>query len=145
MDENIELLEYIYQNSEMGVFTLKKLINDINNRENKIKKVIEEQLKGYEEYLSESKKRLKREKAELKSNGLMAKMGASMGIKKKVMMDNSDASIAHMLTEGITMGIVDITTKIKNYEKYVTNSNIKLARNFLKFQEEQIEILKEYL
>lgn len=145
MDENIELLEYIYQNSEMGVFTLKKLINDINNRENKIKKVIEEQLKGYEEYLSESKKRLKCEKAELKSNGLMAKMGASMGIKKEVMMDNSDASIAHMLTEGITMGIVDITTKIKNYEKYVTNSNIKLARNFLKFQEEQIEILKEYL
>ena len=31
-----------------------------------------------------------------------------MGIKKEVNSDNSDASIAHMLTQGITMGVLNI-------------------------------------
>lgn len=50
MDENLELLEYVYKNSEMGVFSLTKLIKAINDKENKIKKVIEEEIKGYEKY-----------------------------------------------------------------------------------------------
>ena len=38
MNENNELLEYIYQTAEMGVFSTTKLIEDINGKENKIKK-----------------------------------------------------------------------------------------------------------
>ena len=41
MDENVELLEYIYQNAEMGVYTLTKLLENLNGRENKIIKVAE--------------------------------------------------------------------------------------------------------
>ena len=37
MDENLELLEYIYKNAEMGVYSSEKLIQDINGKENKIK------------------------------------------------------------------------------------------------------------
>ena len=38
MDENMELLEYIYKNSEMGVFTIKALLKDLGDKDNKIKK-----------------------------------------------------------------------------------------------------------
>jgi len=145
MDENLELLEYIYQNAEMGVFTLTKLIKKINDKENKIKKLVEEQLKGYEEYLKDSKKLLKKNDEEAKSNTVMSKISASMGIDMEVMKDNSDASIAHMLTQGITMGVVDITTKIDNYKESVDGKNLKLAKDFLQFQEEQLKILKSYL
>ena len=44
MNENNELLEYIYQTAEMGVFSTTKLIEDINGKENKIKKVISTKL-----------------------------------------------------------------------------------------------------
>lgn len=145
MDENLELLEYIYQNAEMGVFTLTKLIKKINDKENKIKKVVEEQLKGYEQYLKDSKKLLEKNDEEAKTNTVMSKISASMGIDMEVMKDNSDASIAHMLTQGITMGVVDITTKIDNYKESVDGKNLKLAKDFLQFQEEQLKILKSYL
>lgn len=145
MNENNELLEYIYQTAEMGVFSTTKLIEDINGKENKIKKVIEGILKGYENFLKDSKKILEKKKTEIKENSTFSKMGASMGIKKEVKEDNSDAAIAHMMIEGLTMGTVDISSKIKNYEGDADKDILALAKKFLKFQEESIEFLKKYL
>ena len=145
MNENVELLEFIYKNAEMGSFTLTKLINELKDKENKIKKVVEDEIKGYEKYMKESKKLIDKEKYEFKETGLMAKMGASMGIKKETKADNSDAAIAHMIVEGLTMGVVDISTKINNYKEVADKKVISLAGDFLKFQESEIERLKEFL
>ena len=145
MDENLELLEYIYKNAEMGAFSLTTLINLLNGKENKIKKIVEEEIKGYEKYLKESKKLIEKHKYELKETGMMAKMGATMGIKKETKCDNSDAAIAHMIIEGLTMGVVDISTKINNYKGSADKKIIKLAEDFLKFQEDEIEKLKNFL
>lgn len=145
MNENIELLEYIYKNSEMCVFTLTKLLEDLEGKENKIKKVIDEEIKKYQSYLKEAEKIIKQNKFELSKNSLMAKMGSSMGIKKEVRIDNSDAAIAHMLTEGITMGIVDIESKIKNYKKCVDKEIYDLAKEYLKYHQSEIEKLKEFM
>ncbi len=48
MDENLELLEYIYKDSDMSVITLEKLLQELNDKDNKIKKKTEEILKSYE-------------------------------------------------------------------------------------------------
>ena len=145
MDENIELLEYIYKNSEMGVYTIKKLLKDLKDKENKIKKLADYQMKEYNRFQDEAKKIIKKNKYELKSNSLMAKIGSSIGIKNEVEKDNSDASIAHMLTEGITMGIVDMETKLKNYKDTVKEDIYKLGEDFLKFQQQEVEKLKEFM
>lgn len=145
MDENIELLEYMYKNSEMCVHSLTKLLEDLNGKENKIKKLIDEQKKQYNNYMKEAEKIIKKNKYELKENSTMAKMMSTMGIKKEVNKDNSDAAIAHMLTEGITLGIVDIETKIKNYKDSVDKKTYKLAQEYLKFEQSEIEKLKEFM
>ena len=145
MDENLELLEYIYKNSEMGVFTIKTLLKDLNEKENKIKKLADDQMKEYNKFQDESKKLIKKYNYELKTSGIMAKMGSSMGIKKEVKKDNSDSSIAHLLTEGITMGVVDMETKLKNYKDTVDKKIYNLGKEFLKFQQGEIEKLKEYM
>lgn len=145
MDENLELLEYVYKTAEMGSFSLTKLIELLNGKENKIKKTVEEEIKGYEKYLKESKKLIEKHKYELKESGMIAKMGASMGIKKETKCDNSDAAIAHMIIEGLTMGVVDISTKINNYKGSADKKIISLAEDFLKFQEDEIEKLKSFL
>ena len=145
MDENIELLEYIYKNSEMGVFTIKKILNNLNEKENKIKKLADDQMKEYNKFQDESRKLIKKHGYELKTSGIMAKMGSSMGIKKEVKKDNSDSAIAHMLTEGITMGVVDMETKLKNYKDTIDKKIYNLGKEFLKFQQGEIEKLKEFM
>ena len=96
-------------------------------------------------FKKESKKLIKKNGYDLEKNKLTAKIASSMGIKKEVNSDNSDASIAHMLTQGITMGVVDMETKIDNYKEVVNEDILSLAKEFLKFQQEEIEKLKEYM
>jgi len=72
-------------------------------------------------------------------------MMAGMGIDKEVKNDNSDASIADMLIQGISMGSIDTEKKIKSYDKDVDKEQLSFAKDFLKFQEKAIDQLKKYL
>ena len=60
MNENNELLEYIYQNASMGVKSCTNLINILNGKDNKIKKIVEDELKEYENFVKKSEKILKK-------------------------------------------------------------------------------------
>lgn len=145
MNENFELLEHIYKDSEMACFTLSDLLDKLKEKDNKIKGTVEDILHEYEGFLEICKKELEGHDIKLTSTPKMAKMGASMGIKKEVKSDNSDSSMADMIIEGILMGSLDMEKKIKDYEKEVDKSTLKLAKDFLKFQEKSIEKLKKYL
>lgn len=145
MNENIELVEYLYQNSKMGVYSLESLINNLKGKDNNIMPLLNEELKEYEKYVSEAEKIIEKSKYDVKDNNMMSKMSTNMGIKMEVMKDNSDSAIAHMLIEGTTMGIVDITSKIDKYSDVVDKKILSLAKDYLKFLEKEIEKLKEYL
>lgn len=145
MNENIEMIEYIYKSSEMGVISCTKLLNELNNKENRIKKLISEELKKYENYLKETEKIIKKSKYEIKKASIMAKIGTDIGIVKEVLMDNSDSRISNMLIQGFTMGITDIKSKISKYRKIVDKKVLKLALSYLKFQEEEVKKLSKYL
>ena len=145
MNENNELLLYIYENADMGVKSTTTLIRTINGKDNKIKKVLEGELKGYENFLKKSEKLLKKYKVEKKTKGIMADMGSFMGIKMEMLKDNSDARVADMLTKGFTMGNIDITKKIDTYKDDAEKDILDLAKELLEFGKANIEYLKPYL
>ncbi len=145
MDENLELLEYIYQTADMGVKSLTNLLNDIKDKDNKIKKIVSDELKGYEKYLKESKTLLKKYDTKPKDKGIMADMMSKMGIKKEVKKDNSDVAIADMLVQGFTMGNLEMQKRIDNFAGKADKKIINLANELLKFGEKEIKNLKPYL
>lgn len=145
MNENTEILEYIYKDANMGAESITTLIKTLQSKDNKIKPVLEEELKKYEEYIKKSEKQLKKLKVELKEFSTMTKMSSWMGIKMEMLKDNSDARIADMLIKGLTMGTIDMNKRIDNYEKIVDKDVLKLAKEFKSFQEDSIEKLKVYL
>lgn len=145
MNENNELLEFIYQNATMGVKSCTNLINILNGKDNKIKKIVEGELKGYENFVKKSEKLLKKHKVEPKEKGIMSDIMSKMGMNMEMMKDNSDARVADMLTKGFTMGNVDISKKIDRFEKDADKDILALAKDLLKFGNENIELLKPYL
>lgn len=145
MNENNELLLYIYENASMGVKSTTTLIRTINNKDNKIKKILEGQLKGYENFVKDSEKLLKKYKVEKKEKGFIADISSYMGIKMEMLKDNSDARVADMLTKGFTMGNLDITKKIDMYASDADKDILNLAKKLLDFGKENIELLKPYL
>ena len=145
MKENNELVLHIYQDAEMAAYTLTKLLEDLKNKDNKIKKTLEDVLKDYEDWKTKTKKYLKKEKAEISENSMFEKMMAKMGISKEVKDDNSDSAIADLLIKGVSMGTIDMEKKIKDYAEEASDKDLELAKEFLKFQEKTIDIFKEYL
>lgn len=145
MNENMELLNFVYENAEMGVHTLNNLSDILRNKDNKIKGLIEDELKEYNSFLKESEKLLIKNKIEPKKTNMMAKISSKMGITMETIKDNSDPAIASMVIEGLTMGIVEMETKIENYKKLVDKKVLKLSTKFLKFQEKEIEKLKTFM
>lgn len=145
MNENVELLEYVYQTADMGAKSLTDLLKDIKDKDCKITELVSEQLKGYEKYIKESEKLLKKYDASPKGKGMITEIMTKMGIDKEVKKDNSDSAIAEMLIQGFNMGNLEMDKKIKTYKNSVDKKIIDLATNLLEFGRNSIKQAEEYL
>lgn len=143
MSADAEMLNFIYQNSQMGVETLNQLIPMIDNEA--FKKRIEAQLKEYEQIHEEAKKLLNRHGYDEKGIGALEKIMAYLMIDVKTLMDKSSSHIAEMLIQGSNMGIIDAVKRINQYEKEAEKEVTALMKRLLKFEENNVERLKEAL
>ena len=76
----------------------------------------------------------------------MTKFWASVGIAMNTMIDASSSHLAEMVIEGSTMGITDTTKVINEYENDPEcREAVELARKIVKFEQDNIEIMKKYL
>lgn len=145
MNESQELLILIHDNVKMGVSSTKKLLKLIKDKDNKIKRVLEEELQKYEKFYKEVKSLMKKENVKCEHSSMLKNLTANVAMTNEVSKDNSDAKIASILIRGFDMGNVNIEAKIKDYNKEASKKVIKLAENILEFGEEQINLLKNYL
>ena len=145
MDETNELLQCIYQDCYMATKNLESLLDEIKDKDNKIKKEVEDILKKYEVYLKDVKKHLKINKVKPKKISMFAIMGAKMKMRKDVKNDNSDSKISDIVIQGLVMGVIDINKRLDNYKSEVGKEIIKLGNNLLEFQQTSIDRLKSYL
>ncbi|MBR1376788.1 MAG: hypothetical protein IJ565_03140 [Bacilli bacterium] len=145
MDQNMEFINYVYEVSCMGVSSMTTLLNTLKDKDNKIKKACEDIIKGHEHFVKETKSILKKNNAEIKEVGMMAKMGSWMGIKTEMLKDNSDSRVADMIIRGLTMGLLELDKKIESFDENTDSKNKKLAKELRKFESDSIELLKPYL
>ena len=145
MNETKELSIFIHDNTKMGISSTKKLLELLKEKDNKIKFLLEEELQKYEELHKRCKKLLKEEKVDIEHGTFMKDLTANTAMTIEINKDNSDAKVASILSRGFSMGNINIEAKIKDYNKEVNKSTLKLAEDLLKFGEKQVEILKNYL
>ena len=137
MNANAEFLNYVYQNSQMGVDTLQQLL-DITEDE-KLQAYLEKQLEGYRKFHNEARDLLNR-------NGYDEKgLGTFLMVNLQTMTDASTSHIAKMLIQGSSMGITEAVKKLHQYENDVEKDIKKLMERLQEFEEENVEKLKEFL
>lgn len=142
MTGNVELLDYVYQNSEMGHETLKQLLSMVED--GAFKQVLESQFREYDKIFTMSEEKLRLFDKEAKGIKVITKISTYIMINLKTLANKSPSHIAEMLIQGSTMGIIDITKKIKEYEE-ADNDTLYLANNLLEFEKRNIEELKKFL
>ena len=142
MNGNIELLNYIHQNSEMGQNTLNQLIGIVED--NSFKEVLQSQFNEYKKIFDLSEEKIKEQNKEVKEINTFSKISTYMMINLKTLTNKSPSHISEMLIQGSTMGIIDITKKINKYNS-ADKEILDLADNLLKFEQNNIEELKKFV
>ena len=143
MNANAEFLNYVYQNSQMGVDTLQQLL-DITEDE-KLQTYLEKQMKGYRKFHSEARELLNENGYDEKGLGTFEKVRTYLMVNLQTMSDSSSSHIAKMLIQGSSMGITEAVKKLHQYENDVEKDIKRLMEQLLEFEEENVEKLKEFL
>ncbi len=143
MNADAELLNFIYQNSEMGVKTVKKLLAITENQA--FQEHLSAELKEYTQIHEKAKELLNQHGLEEKDIGALEKIMAYLAIDMKTFKDKSVSHMAEMLIQGATMGIIDCSKRISQYEGEADKDILSLMKDLLKVEEDHTERLKKML
>lgn len=142
MNGNAELLNFIYQNSQMGVDTIGQLLT-ITENEN-FKNHIETQHEGYKSFHQRSKNMLNANGYDEKGISGYDKLKTYIMINFQTLNDKSASHISEMLIIGSNMGVINAIKNIRKY-KNTEPDIIKMMEDLQKFEEANIEKLKAFL
>jgi len=142
MNGNAELLNFVYQNSQMGVDTIKQLIGIAED--NEFKRHLEAQYNGYKEIHTKAEILLNTNGYDEKGLSTLEKIKTYMMINMQTLTNKTSSHISEMLMIGSNMGIIDAVKNLKRYsgaEEEITGLMEKLQ----KFEEDNIQQLKKFL
>ena len=145
MNKQYELIEKIYKDAAMGRFSTRKLLDNLKGRDNKITDDVETIFEGYSSFEEKAKEKLLACDMTPEEEGSIVKMMSSMDIFKEVLSDNSDAAIADLLIQGLSMGVIEMEKRIKGASDDINKEHLKLAKDFKKFQEKSQKTMEKYL
>lgn len=146
MDENnynAELLNFVYQNSQMGVDTITQLLEIAEDGD--FKDHLHAQLKEYRQIHDKAAQML--EANGFNEEGLSAfeKIRTYLMINFQTLSDDSTSHIAEMLMVGSNMGVIDAIKNIRKYKGLVEADILDLMEHLKKFEENNVERFKKYL
>ena len=148
MDTNnkptVELLLELYKNMKMGADSIVNISSKVG--EGALRDELAKELDSYEAYAKKIGKLIYNAGDTPKEENIMTKMATKMGMAMNTLTDSTESHIAQMMIEGTTMGITENTKLIKQYERDgADEAALKLGRETVKFMEESVETLKNFL
>jgi len=142
MSEEVEFLNYIYKNAEMGIIGIDNIISKV--KDEKFEKLLNNQKEEYNNICKDAESILKKYGKKNEEVGTMAKISTTLMSEMSMLKDDSINNIAKMMVEGTNKGIIEITEKLNAYNN--TDAEIVVLANKLKsLEESSIEDLKKYL
>ena len=142
MDQNAELLNFVYQNAQMGVETIHQILKVTEHEV--LKKQLESQLKEYEGFQTEAGKLLEENGYDEKGLNSFEKIRTYLMVNIQTMADRTTSHIAQMMMIGSNMGIIQAIKNLRKYEN-VQKGVKNLMERLQKKEEENLESMKAFL
>lgn len=142
MTQDIELLNQIHQNADMGRDSVRHVIQLSNDSQ--FLHVLNSQLDEYEEAYDESGEMLRAQGIQAEDASPMAKAMSRVTSTIKSLVNPTTSKLAEMMIQGNTLGVTELKKQLNAYH----GSNptvVSLAQRQLKTEEKNIEEMKKYL
>ena len=134
----------LYKNMEMGADSIVNILPKVKDGD--MKQELTAQLNRYEEFAKEIGNGIRDAGGIPEEEGIMAKFMSKMGMAMNTAMDSTSSHIAQMMIEGATMGITENTKLVREYEnKNCSEDALRLGKSTIRFMEDSVERMKQYL
>ena len=140
--DNEKMLQEIVQNTEMGKNTLDEMLTLA--RDQRLKDEMMRQKREYRRINQQAHAALDAIGAQAKGQSAAARMGVSMGIRTRTMMDKSTRNLATMLAEGSGQGILDCKRAESDYPQASAGAR-KLMQELCDFQTQAEQTWREFV
>lgn len=142
MNGNAELLNFIYQNSQMGVHTINQLMEISEDEEFKMH--LASQYAEYQDIHKKAQDALNENGYDEKGIGALDKIKTYLMVNIQTLTDKSSSHIAEMLMVGSNMGIINAIKNLKKYSDAEPSIKVLMER-LLKIEENNAQQLKKFL
>ena len=142
MKQDAELLNFVYQNAQMGVETIHQILKAVEHEG--LKKQLQRQMEEYEAFQKEAAGMLEQNGYDEKGIRSFEKIRTYLMVNFQTMTDRTTSHIAEMMMIGSNMGVIQAVKNLKKYDN--VEKNVKdLMERLRKKEEQNLEKLKEFL
>ncbi len=143
-NDNIEFLNLIYQNAQMGLIGIDAVLDKVEDQE--ILKIIKEQHKEYEKFCRDAKKILFKYGTKEEEISGLQKLSSKI-MSEMMTFNKEDKNIVKLMMEGNEKGVIAIKEKLNMYESdpNIDPEIIELARKLYATEEHNREEFESYL
>lgn len=139
---NAELLNFVYQNSQMGVNTTRQLLGIANDVD--LMKHLVRESREYEKFNDKARNLLNEKGFDEQGICALDKVKTYLMVNLQTLTDKSASHISEMLILGSNMGIVDAVKNLRKYNE--AEPKIKcLMEDLRKMEEDNVQLLLEFV
>ena len=142
MENEIEILKEINQNSKMGMDSLSTVLKKVED--SNFKELLNTQHDEYQNIYDRTQELLIKHNASMEDTPPMQKAMSWMGIQFNTANDTSNSKLSELLIQGNDMGIVK-GIKLLNNHSFLNNEIKNILSDFIRLQEKNIHDLKKFL
>ena len=142
LQDTVKLLKECDAGTKMAVSSIDEVLENV--KDSKLKDLLQESKNHHEELENEICGLLKEHNAEEKDPNPMAKGMYWLKTNMKMSMDNSDATVADLLTDGCDMGIKSLHKYLNQYQA-ADNKSKEICKKLISIEEQLETNLRKYL
>ena len=141
-NDNLNLLEAVVQNTEMGKNTLEQILP--MTQDTRFRAELLRQRNQYQQLNQEAHTAMEACGGTAQGQSTMAKLNTRMGIGIKTLADKSTRTLAEMLSEGSSQGVMDCIKSCRDYPNAAPGAK-RLAQRLQDFEEDNRIRLEQFL
>ncbi len=140
--DTIKLLKECDAGTKMGVSSIDEVLEKVCDEE--LKQLLQESKDHHEKIENEICQQLEKHNAQEKDPNPMAKSMSWMKTNMKMYMDNSDSTVADLITDGCNMGVKTLHRYLNQYQA-ADHESKDLCNRLISIEEQLCKDLRKYL
>lgn len=140
--DSISLLKECNAGAKMGIKSLNEVMDDVCNPN--LKQILMQSRSGHEKIQNQTNSMLYDDQQSGKEPDKMATAMSWMKTNAKMMMNDSDQTIANLITDGCNMGVTSLNRYLNQYEEADMKTK-NIAKDLIFLEEKLAKDLRSYL